>query len=84
MFLKIETTSTKIMQPKIIKSQNNGCGTAPGNLVYTLSGFYPYFSGGVAQPILHVVQPLIHVSQPIFKLRSLYSLFLGNNANLSL
>jgi hypothetical protein len=25
-------TSQKIMQPKIIKSQNNGCGTAPGNL----------------------------------------------------
>ena len=23
----------KIMQPKTIKSQNNGCGTAPGNLV---------------------------------------------------
>ena len=23
----------KIMQPKTIKSKNNGCGTAPGNLV---------------------------------------------------
>ena len=22
------------MQPKTIKSKNNGCGTAPGNLVY--------------------------------------------------
>jgi hypothetical protein len=26
-------TSKKIMQPKTIKSKNNGCGTAPGNLV---------------------------------------------------
>ena len=26
----------KIMQPKTIKSQNNGCGTAPGNLVYNI------------------------------------------------
>ena len=33
MFLKIETTSKKIMQPTTIKSKNNGCGTAPGNLV---------------------------------------------------
>jgi hypothetical protein len=32
-FFKIKTTSTKIMQPKAIKSRNNGCGTAPGNLV---------------------------------------------------
>ena len=24
----------KIMQPKTIKSKNNGCGTAPGNLVF--------------------------------------------------
>jgi len=23
------------MQPKTIKCKNNGCGTAPGNLVYT-------------------------------------------------
>ena len=26
-------TLNKIMQPKTIKSKNNGCGTAPGNLV---------------------------------------------------
>jgi hypothetical protein len=25
----------KIMQPKTIKSKNNGCGTAPGNLFYS-------------------------------------------------
>ena len=29
MFLKMETTSKKIMQPTI-KSKDNGCGTAPG------------------------------------------------------
>ena len=23
------------MQPKTIKNENNGCGTTPGNLVYT-------------------------------------------------
>ena len=34
MFLKMETTSKKIMQPTTIKSKDNGCGTAPGNLVY--------------------------------------------------
>ena len=33
MFLKMETTSKKIMQPTTIKSKDNGCGTAPGNLV---------------------------------------------------
>ena len=38
MFLKIETTSKKIIQPTTIKSKNNGCGTAPGNLVYILCG----------------------------------------------
>ena len=32
MFLKMETTSKKIMQPTTIKSKDNGCGTAPGNL----------------------------------------------------
>ena len=38
MFLKMETTSKKIMQPTTIKSKDNGCGTAPGNLVlYILS-----------------------------------------------
>ena len=25
----------KIMQPNTLKSKNNGCGTAPGNLVLT-------------------------------------------------
>ena len=30
---KCKTTSKKIIQPKTIKSQNNGCGTAPSNLV---------------------------------------------------
>ena len=34
MFLKMETTSKKIMQPTTIKSKDNGCGTAPGNLVW--------------------------------------------------
>ena len=34
MFLKMETTSKKIMQPSTIKSKDNGCGTAPGNLVF--------------------------------------------------
>jgi hypothetical protein len=33
MFLKMETTSKKIMQPTTIKSKDNGCGTAPGNLI---------------------------------------------------
>ena len=32
-FLKIEDDLKKKMQPKKIKSKNNGCGTAPGNLV---------------------------------------------------
>ena len=34
MFLKMETTSKKITQPTTIKIKDNGCGTAPGNLVY--------------------------------------------------
>ena len=29
----MKTTSKKIMQPTTIKSKDNGCGTAPGNLV---------------------------------------------------
>jgi hypothetical protein len=33
-FLKIEDDIKKIMQPKTIKSKNNGCCTAPGNLVF--------------------------------------------------
>ena len=33
MLSKIETTSKKMMQPTTIKSKDNGCGTAPGNLV---------------------------------------------------
>ena len=32
-FWKSKTTSKKIMQPQTIKTKNNGCGTAPGNLV---------------------------------------------------
>ena len=39
MFLKMETTSKKIMQPTTIKSKDNGCGTAPGNLVYIYMSF---------------------------------------------
>ena len=40
------------MQPKTIKSKNNGCGSAPGNLVYIYNMFtsvchenklWPYF-----------------------------------------
>ena len=31
-FFKWKTTSKYIMQPKTIKSKNNDCGTAPGNL----------------------------------------------------
>jgi hypothetical protein len=29
-------TSKKIMQPKTIETKNNGCGTAPGNLVSSI------------------------------------------------
>ena len=32
-FLKMKDNLNKIMQPKTIKSKNNDCGTAPGNLV---------------------------------------------------
>ena len=32
-FLKMDDDLKKIMQPKTIKSKNNDCGTAPGNLV---------------------------------------------------
>ena len=32
MFLEIEDDLKK-MEPQTIKSKNNGCGTAPGNLV---------------------------------------------------
>ena len=39
MFLKMETTSKKIMQPTTIKSKDNGCGTAPGNLVNSIYQF---------------------------------------------
>ena len=35
-FLKMVDNLKKIMQPKTIKSKNNDCGTAPGNLVYKL------------------------------------------------
>ena len=38
MFLKMETTSKKIMQPTTIKSKDNNCGTAPGNLVFISDG----------------------------------------------
>ena len=31
---KNENDLKKKMQPKTIKSKNNGCGTAPGNLVF--------------------------------------------------
>ena len=40
-FFKKEDDPKKIMQPKSIKSKNNGCGTAPGNLVnYILTDSY--------------------------------------------
>ena len=32
-FLIMEDDLKKIVQPKTIKSKNNDCGTAPGNLV---------------------------------------------------
>ena len=37
----------KTMQPKTSKSKNNGCGTAPGNLVYMYNHLktLPYYSG---------------------------------------
>ena len=35
-FLKMDDDLKKIMQPKTIKSKNNDCGTAPGNLDSTL------------------------------------------------
>ena len=31
----------KMMPPKTIKSKSNGCGTAPGNLVYFI--LFPYY-----------------------------------------
>jgi hypothetical protein len=34
--LNLEDDLQKIMKPKIIKSKNNDCGTAPGNLVLIL------------------------------------------------
>ena len=37
-FLKNEDDLKKIIQPKTIQSKNNGCGTAPGNLVLTKKG----------------------------------------------
>ena len=46
MFLKKETTSKKIMQPTTIKSKDNGCGTAPGNLV-SLHCFTYYIIGTI-------------------------------------
>ena len=33
-FLKMEDVLKNIVQPKTIKSKNNDCGTAPGNLVF--------------------------------------------------
>ena len=36
-FLKMDDDLKKIMQPKTIKSKNNDCGTAPGNLVHKQS-----------------------------------------------
>ena len=40
-FLKMDDDLKKIMQPKTIKSKNNDCGTAPGNLVcYYLTTCY--------------------------------------------
>ena len=32
-FFEMEDNLKRIMQPKTIESKNNGCGTAPGNLV---------------------------------------------------
>ena len=34
--LKNENNLKKIMQPETIKSKDNGCGTAPGNLVFNI------------------------------------------------
>ena len=36
---KNENNLNKIMQPKTIKSKDNGCGTAPGNLVNSIYQF---------------------------------------------
>ena len=35
-FCSMEDDIKKIMQPKTIKSKNNDCGTAPGNLVLSI------------------------------------------------
>ena len=35
--LKNENNLKKIMQPETIKSKDNGCGTAPGKLVFLFS-----------------------------------------------
>ena len=34
--LKNENNLKKIMQPETVKSKDNGCGTAPGNLVFII------------------------------------------------
>ena len=36
-FLMKDDLKEKVLQPKTIKNKNNGCGTAPGNLVLDFS-----------------------------------------------
>ena len=60
-FLKIEDDLKKIMQPKTIKSKNNGCGTAPGNLVL----FIILFNSSKERPVCkcHVLEEPKHVNE---------------------
>ena len=39
-YLEMEDNLKKIIHPKTIKSKNNGCGTAPGNLVNNILSVY--------------------------------------------
>ena len=65
----MEDNLKKIMQPKTIKTKNNGCGTDPGNLVVNIyNRHFPFLTpprgDAIALPATHAVQVLSQDSFP--------------------
>ena len=62
-FLKMDDDLKKIMQPKTIKSKNNDCSTAPGNLSqFVLSKWYCIKSA--AAQVGYMTRTNVELSRP--------------------
>ena len=75
----METNSKKIMQPTTIKSKDNGCGTAPGNLVSQLISEVSSLQTGSFKPPAAVCCPFGGVFRNGSQTCQVYCVYVVNN-----